>query len=74
MQRDPIPGDRPRLLVLIKSQFILLSSLVKSIDTDPKAMLEDYTTMDITELRSLALHNAYKILNLLTSRPFTGSF
>lgn len=74
MQRDPIPWDRPRLLVLIKSQFILLSSLVKSIDTDPKAMLEDYTTMDITELRSLALHNAYKILNLLTSRPFTGSF
>jgi hypothetical protein len=74
MQRDPIPWDKPRLFVLLQSQFILLSSLVKSIDTDPKATLGDYTHLSVIELRSLALNNARKILDLLVSRPFTGSF
>lgn len=74
MQRDPIPWDKPRLAVLLASQFALLSSLVKTVDTDPKAMLDDYASLSVTELRSLAHKNALKILDLLTSRPLTGSF
>jgi hypothetical protein len=73
--RDPIPNDKPRLLVLIESQFALLSSLmpVKPKATQP-VMVEDFTQLDVPRLRSLAYTNALKILDLILTSRSTGSF
>lgn len=72
--RNPIPADKPRLLVLIQSQFELLASLVVSIKTDPHAKLDSIENLSVSELQALALRNAIKIFDLLSSRSFTGSF
>lgn len=72
--RDPFPSDKPTLLVLIQSQFILLASLVRSVKKDPTAKLLSLENMTVPELRALALKNAREILDLLISRSFTGSF
>lgn len=72
--RDPIPSDKPTLLVLIQSQFMLLASFVRVRKTDPYAKLLSLESMSVPELRALALKNAREILDLLISRSFTGSF
>lgn len=79
--RDPIPVDRPRLLVLLQSQFALLGTAVRDpakyireLNKDGPAMIEDYTSWPIEELRALALSNARKILDLILTGQLSGGF
>lgn len=79
--RDPIPWDRPRLLVLLKSQFMLLADAVKDpvkyvneLNRHGPYKVDDLSTWPIPKLRAQALENAEKILELILNGQLTGGF
>ena len=70
--RDPIPWDRPRLLMLLASQYAFMGATFGEIHKSALAL--DVGNMPVPKLRSLVWDNANRIYDYLSSRPYPGSF
>lgn len=73
-----LPNDKPRLVVILQSQFALLATavrdpvaLIRELNKNGPAQVGDLNSLSVPQLQALVWENAEKILELLLTRSLT---